>query len=564
MKTLLANYPTICGTRFLFPIISSIVLAPAEAQDSVLFIGNSFTIGWSNGATQSIGGIPVIFDALARAGGHQDPDTVMSAVAGTNFEFHAGNPATQQAIASRKWSHVVLQNRSAEPTHLANRSVSDHHTFGTQLYQQVIANNDATQVILFETFARADAHPLITGESSPSSFASTNEFQEEIRTNYADLAENLSNANPELLPVQIAPVGTAWELAGGLLPADEDGFVDLHSSDEYHGNDNGYYLAAAVIYSTIYRKSPEGLSTSSEVVALNLDLTEDTAMLERAAWTTVQSKMLVAGHTLLIDFGGEPELADAEGKGSSTWNVVSLDIGTTDDGMLRRLHTSTGSDTKVSLKMIHRFAGGDKNGTGSHPGWPASATRDSLMSGPVTPELRGIRYPSFKLCNLNRSLGYTFTVFASRHGSNESHHTTYTVTGSEELTCSLEPTNNEREIASIGRIIPDSKGSIRMTVRSTAKGADENERAYLGILQIDAFPAQSSSPFRITAIERDIEGITITWSSDADTIYTIEASENLEKWNLLKDGVASGGTSTAVTVAPLKDSLFGYYRVHRK
>ncbi|MGK0187125.1 MAG: hypothetical protein ACI9R3_002911 [Verrucomicrobiales bacterium] len=563
MKTLLAFCPTIVGTRFLFPIITSCVLAPAEAQNRVLFIGNSFTIGWSNGVTQTVGGVPVIFDALARAGENDDPDTVMSAVAGMNFEFHVDNPTTQHAITSRKWTHVVLQNRSAEPTHLAGRSVSDHHSFGTQLYEQVVAHNAATQVVLFETFARADAHPLITGTSSPTSFASTSEFQEEVRTQYADLAKNLSTANPELLHVQVAPVGSAWERAGGLLPTDAEEFVDLHSSDEYHGNDNGYYLTAAVIYATIYRKSPEGLSDTSEVEALKLELTVDAAMLERVAWNTVQSKMLVTGHSLLIDFGADPEPIEAGNDDPNTWNVVSTEVGATNHGVLRRLFTATGSGTNVNLEMIRRFTGTDTHGTREHPDWPASATGDSLISSPLARDGTESS-PQFKLCNLDRALEYTFTVFASRHESDRSYDTTYTVAGSAELVGALEPWNNDRRTVTIGTVLPDGHGSITLTVAPTKNPPSGNQEAYLGILQIDASPAPSSRRFEIIAIKRNVDGITITWASVANSIYAIESSHNLEKWNMLKDGIASGGRTTAVTVGPIEDSLFGYYRVNRE
>lgn len=160
-------------------------LAPAslQAQYRVLFIGNSFTIG-SGG-----GGVPGIFDRLAQAGGHPDPDTVMRAVGGEDFQFHSADATTQVAIRSQAWTHVVLQNYSTQPTHLASGSVPNHYAYGSLLYRQVMTNNPATRVVLFETWSRSAAHSLITGVSSPTSFASTAEFQTELRTNYQGLAE---------------------------------------------------------------------------------------------------------------------------------------------------------------------------------------------------------------------------------------------------------------------------------------------------------------------------------------------------------------------------------------
>lgn len=258
------------------------LVSPAAAAPRVLFVGNSFT----RGATANV---PAIFDALARAGGQEDPETVMRALGGKDFEFHATDASSQSAITSRQWDYVILQNYSTEPTHYVSsgHSLADHFTWGTVLYNQVIANNSGTQVILYQTWSRSEANSMITGVSSPTSFESTTEMQAELRENYAELARQLTEANPGNLPVWVAPCGDAWENAGGLLPASDPSFTDLHGDDEYHGNDNGYYLNAAVFYATIYKESPVGLHLDSAVTSLNLNLTEDATYLESVAWDAV-------------------------------------------------------------------------------------------------------------------------------------------------------------------------------------------------------------------------------------------------------------------------------------
>jgi hypothetical protein len=254
------------------------------AELKVLFVGNSFTIGES-------ASVPVIFDRLAQAGGHGDPTTVMRAVGGMDYKFHAIDPTTLATINSQDWDYVILQNYSTEPTHLVDgtHSISDHHFYGTSLYDSVIASSPGARVILFETWSRAAAHSLITGTSSPTSFASTTEFQSELRLNYRNLAEALTSNHPSNLPVWVGPVGDAWENAGGLLPPSSPGFVDLFGSDNYHGDDDGYYLAAAVFYSRIFNQSPVGLSTAAPVASLNLNMNVAPAYLENVAWSTVQS-----------------------------------------------------------------------------------------------------------------------------------------------------------------------------------------------------------------------------------------------------------------------------------
>jgi hypothetical protein len=274
----------------------------ALAETKVLFIGNSFTMG-------STASVPTIFDRLAQAAGIEDPTTVMQAVGGMDFQFHNSDATAISAINSQDWDFVVLQNFSIEPTHFVDgsHSIADHFTYGEALYNKIIANNPLTKVVLFETWSRAAAHSYITGVSGPQSFASTAEMQRELRTNYAALASSLNLEYPGNPPVRVAPVGSAWENAGGLLAASAPGFVDLFGSDNYHGDDDGYYLAAATIFSTIYGVSPEGLSTRSQVASLNLQRNVAATHLEQVAWTTVQSvpeptgaALLAAGTLLLL------------------------------------------------------------------------------------------------------------------------------------------------------------------------------------------------------------------------------------------------------------------------
>ncbi|MDQ8208896.1 SGNH/GDSL hydrolase family protein [Coraliomargarita sp. SDUM461003] len=270
LRCLIASSALVCITTW------------AQAENKVLFIGNSYTFG--AGGTQSV---PDIFDALANAGGQEDPTTVMRAVGGKDYKFHYEN--SSEFIQQEAWTHVILQNYSTQPTHIKN--TQDHFDYGTRLYQAIVANNADTQVMLYMTWARAEAHSLISGKSTPKSFASTNEMLEELRSNYYALAEQLSKANPDKLPTVVNPVGLAWKAAGGNLPADAERFIDLFDKDKHHGNDRGYYLSACVHYACIYQASPEGLFTQPEVRALELKISaEEAALLEKAAWETVSKQ----------------------------------------------------------------------------------------------------------------------------------------------------------------------------------------------------------------------------------------------------------------------------------
>jgi dienelactone hydrolase len=264
----------------------------AGAEDRVLFIGNSFTFADGDKGVdhaREIGGVPGIFRRLAEAGGQGSPIVEMQAAGGKDYRFHCTNAATQAALRSRVWTHVVLQNYSTEPTHFVDgaHSISNHLKYGEELYRRVLSNSPQAQVILEETWSRAAAHPYISGVASPRSFVSTQAMQQEIRSHYLALARRLDAIRETGPRVLIAPVGDAWEAAGGLLPASSPGFVNLFKSDRYHGNDNGYYLAAAVLYSRIYRANPHGLSSHPQVAALKLHLTVAPTQLEDAAWNSV-------------------------------------------------------------------------------------------------------------------------------------------------------------------------------------------------------------------------------------------------------------------------------------
>ncbi|MGK0185602.1 MAG: hypothetical protein ACI9R3_001380 [Verrucomicrobiales bacterium] len=363
----------------LWLIAAALLLSSATAQNKVLFIGNSFTMASGDGRAESIGGVPAIFDALARAGGHAD-------------------------------------------------------------------------------------HSLITGASGPNSFASTAEFQREIRARYAALAEALTAANPRNHPVQVAPVGSAWENAGGMHAAGADGFADLHSGDEAHGNDNGYYLAAAVFYATIYGQSPEGLSQSGEIQALNLYLTEDPERLELIASATVGTSKFQAGESMLVDFGFNGTTMDGSDDSARTWNNVTPEVGGTDDGELFGLRLASGEETAVSIRMQSRFNGANQNGTTASDAFPTDATRDSLFGN--TEEFSGLNnvFPSFMLKRLNSRLAYDLTFYASRAGVGDNRETRHTVTGAHEGTAMLNVANNGNEFTRLERVVPTGDGEVTIAI----------------------------------------------------------------------------------------------------
>ena len=288
-----------------------------RAENKVLFIGNSFTFG--QGGTTSVA---EIFDRLAIAGGQDDPSTEMRAVGGQSYRFHENDATSREAIESKPWTHVIIQNYSTEPTHIGNPE--NHINSGTLLYKRIIENNPSTNVILYQTWSRAAKNPMINGTSTDTTFSTTAEMQSEIRAGYLNLRDSLNAAHPGNPPVVIAPVGDAWQNAGGFLAESHTDFADLHAGDDYHGNDNGYFLSAAVYYAKIYGKSPVGLHTHSAVTSLNLNLTENATSLEQIAWDTVSGKaaMQYSMHpSPLTVSAGAPAVFTTSARGSRPFAV---------------------------------------------------------------------------------------------------------------------------------------------------------------------------------------------------------------------------------------------------
>lgn len=84
------------------------------------------------------------------------------------------------------------------------------------------------------------------------------------------------------LGADVAPVGLAWQRAMEERPE-----IDMYDIDKIHPSVYGHYLAASVLYATVFGESPVGLNyIPSEVIG---DLTEEeAAFLQRIAWETVQ------------------------------------------------------------------------------------------------------------------------------------------------------------------------------------------------------------------------------------------------------------------------------------
>ncbi len=184
-----------------------------EPSSRVLFIGNSFTF-YNDGVDQDLKGL--------------DPSLAVQrvAVGGYTLKDHWESGQAAQAIRSQHWNYVVLQEQSQMPV----IGEAQFSTDASLLSEAIRA--DGAEPILFMTWQRPDS------------------VQGGVTTS------NLANAYYQVgsqVGARVAPVGIAF--ANALYERPE---LALNIGDG-HPTAAGTYLAACVIYATIFAESPVGL-----------------------------------------------------------------------------------------------------------------------------------------------------------------------------------------------------------------------------------------------------------------------------------------------------------------
>jgi lysophospholipase L1-like esterase len=196
--------------------------AASSSCTSVLFVGNSYT---------STNDLPGTFARLSRAAG-RNVTVAMVAPGGQTLAGHAADDGTRTAISSGRWTYVVLQEQSEVPaaSKAARKAMADAaKTLAT------LAANAKAKPILFETWAHRDGWPEQGLDGS--------QMQDAIDAAYGSLASALR--------VPVAPVGAAWQEARTQRPD-----IALWQPDGSHPTAAGTYLAAAVLYVTIFGRQP--------------------------------------------------------------------------------------------------------------------------------------------------------------------------------------------------------------------------------------------------------------------------------------------------------------------
>ena len=154
----------------------------------------------------------------------------------------------------------------------------------------------------------------------------------------------------------------------------------------------------------------------------------------------------------------------------------------------------TGAATGISLTVTSENgfneAGPNRDGTFS-PGAPASnffdseATDFNLFGHTSNFNVGGARdLVEYTIAGLSSTALYDFTFFASRLGASENRETQYDVAGATSGSGSLNPSDNEDNIAQVLQAQPNGSGELTLTIQAGPNNASSDKFFYLGAFEI--------------------------------------------------------------------------------
>ncbi|MBI1194124.1 MAG: hypothetical protein GC205_13275 [Bacteroidetes bacterium] len=218
---------------FFFVFIPCLATAQTGQVKQVLFIGNSYT---------ARNELPAMVADIANSFGH----TLLwdaNLIGGSSFANHASNATTLTKIAQGNWDVVVLQEQSQLPALDPVSVASSVYPYAQSLVEALRGANPCTSPVFYMTWGRENGDDENCGSYPP--VCSYDGMQGRLRDSYLQMAQDNDAA--------VAPVGMAWKAV-----RDDHPGINLYNADESHPSFGGTYLAACVLYATIFQESPAG------------------------------------------------------------------------------------------------------------------------------------------------------------------------------------------------------------------------------------------------------------------------------------------------------------------
>lgn len=217
---------------FLFSFIATAWGQTEKDSIRVLYLGNSYT--YYNKLYQTVQDIA--------AGIARDHRMKLAYEAytpgGCTFKRHLQNKEEVEAIRKGGWDYIVLQEQSAAPAMPTDVVLRETYPYARQLDSLIHVHNPNAKVIFYMTWGHKDGcqkkvegYPLIDTYIG---------MQDRLITSYLEMTYE----NDALC----APVGMAWKCVRQERP-----YCVLYTPDASHPSALGSYLAANVIFATIYQ-----------------------------------------------------------------------------------------------------------------------------------------------------------------------------------------------------------------------------------------------------------------------------------------------------------------------
>ena len=292
--------------------LSAIAAAPAQAGNSILFIGNSFTYAWGSPVRfyraetvtdlngQGIGGMPALFKSFTVQAG-LSYDVHLETQPGVGLDWHIENKLA--VIGQRAWDTVVMQGYSTlDPKKPGDPAVLV--ATAKRLAEVLALRNPAVDVRLMATWARADQTYTAKGawHGQP-----IDAMARDVRAGYDKAAASTA------LIKGVVPVGEAWlrAMQTGVADANpydgvEAGKLNLWTYDSYHASTYGYYLEALVVFGSVTGRDPRSLG-EHECSGFELGLSPaQVAALEQVAYDQLAAGGPMGAAPIKLSKPGEP------------------------------------------------------------------------------------------------------------------------------------------------------------------------------------------------------------------------------------------------------------------
>jgi len=157
---------------------------------------------------------------------------------GERFAGHVKNPELIKALRRGGWDFVILQGYSSTPAYSTESVVRDIYPLAHTLDSLAKAHSPKCHVVYYMTWGHKNGNLRQTDYPLDDTY---DLMQERIKTTYIEMAY-MNNG-------WCAPVGMAWQRVRKEYPK-----VQLYRDDNYHPSLIGSYLAANVIFTTLFQR----------------------------------------------------------------------------------------------------------------------------------------------------------------------------------------------------------------------------------------------------------------------------------------------------------------------